>query len=81
MVRVAADWLVVKPATRKIAIAIMNGHCSARLPRAWTIASSLLAMNVSAIHAIPKSAIIETMPDLKIGVTGMSVVLTWRRRG
>ena len=54
------------PATAKIAIAIMKGQFSARLPRASTIASSLFAMKVSAIQAMPKSAIIATMPDLKI---------------
>src|SRR6188508_3786730 len=80
MVRVAADWLVVKAATRKIARAIMNGQFSARPPSAVTIASSLLAMNVSAIQAIPKRAIIEIIPDLKIGVPGMSLALTWQRR-
>ena len=32
-------------------------------------------MNVSAIQAIPKSAIIATIPDLKIGVLGMSLAL------
>ena len=76
MVRVAADWLVVKAATRKMAIAIVNGQFSARLPRAATIASSLLAMKVSAIQAIPNRAIIATMPDLKICVFGMSVAFT-----
>ena len=49
-----------------MATAIMNGHSSARPPSAWTIASSLFAMNVSAIQAIPKRAIIEIIPDLKI---------------
>src|SRR3954468_9528968 len=76
MVLVAADWLVVSAATMKIATAIMNGHLLARPPRAWTIASSLFAMNVSAIHAIPKRAIIATMPDAKIGVRGMSEAFT-----
>ena len=75
MVRVAADWLVVKAATRKIAIAIVNGQFSARPPRAATIASSLLAMKVSAIQAIPKRAIIATIPDLKICVFGTSVAV------
>src|ERR1051325_4081343 len=77
MVLVAADWLVVSAATAKIAIAIMNGHFPARSPSADTIASSLLAMNVSAIQAIPKSAIIATIPDRKIGMPGMSFALTW----
>src|SRR6185295_9928564 len=76
IVRVAADWLVVKAATRKMAIAIVNGQFSARPPRAATIASSLLAMNVSAIQAIPNRAIIATMPDLKIWVFGMSLAFT-----
>ena len=53
-----------------MATAIMNGHFSARPPSAATIASSLLAMKVSAIQAIPKSAIIATIPDLKIDVPG-----------
>ena len=57
----------------------MNGHFSAMLPRASTIASSLFAMNVSAIQAIPNRAIIATMPDLKIGVDGMSVAFTWAK--
>ena len=80
MVRVAADWLVVSAATPKMATAIMNGHFSARPPIASTIASSLLAMKVSAIQAIPKRAIIATIPDLKIGVPGMSLALTLQRR-
>src|SRR6188472_4328122 len=79
MVRVAADWLVVKAATRKIARAIVKGQFSARPPRALTIASSLLAMNVSAIQAIPKRAIIATIPDLKICVLGMSAAETCAR--
>ena len=54
----------------------MNGHFSAMPPSASTIASSLLAMNVSAIHAIPNSAIIATIPDLKIGVPGTSPAFT-----
>ena len=33
-------------------------------------------MNVSAIQAMPKRAIIATMPDLKIGVDGMSAAFT-----
>src|SRR4029078_7423841 len=76
MVLVAADWLVVNAATAKIATAIMKGHFPARAPSAETIASSLLAMKVSAIHAMPKSAIIATIPDLKIGIPGMSAALT-----
>ena len=36
-------------------------------------------MNVSAIQAIPKSAIIATIPDLKIDVPGMSVAFTWQK--
>ena len=60
-------------------MAIMNGQFSAASPRSWTIASSLLAMNVSAIQAIPKRAIIATMPDLKIAVPGMSPALTWQK--
>src|SRR6185295_14038034 len=72
IVRVAADWLVVRAATRKIASAIVMGQFWARLPRAVTIASSLFAMKVAAIHAIPNSAIIATMPDLKIGATATS---------
>src|SRR3954471_15038220 len=76
MVLVAADWLVVSAATPKIAIAIMNGHLPARSPSAETIASSLLAMKVSAIQAIPKRAIIATIPDLKIGMFGMADALT-----
>ena len=51
----------------------MNGQLlgeARRAPR--TIASSLFAMNVSAIQAMPKRAIIATMPDLKICVFGMS---------
>ncbi len=56
----------------------MNGRLSAMLPSAWTIASSLLAMNVSAIQAIPNSAIMATIPDLKICVPGMSPALTWQ---
>src|SRR4051812_8856641 len=79
MVRVAADWLVVRAATRKSAIAIMNGQFSARLPSALTMASSLLAMKVSAIQAMPNSAIIATMPDLKIAVPGISVALTLQK--
>src|SRR6188768_3389117 len=79
MVRVAADWLVVNPATRKIARAIVIGQFSARLPSAWTIASSLFAMKVSAIQAIPKSAIIATIPDRKIDVLGTSVAETCAR--
>src|SRR3954452_14860819 len=79
MVLVAADWLVVSAATRKIATAIMNGHFSGRLPSALTIASSLLAMDVSAIHAIPKRAIIATIPALKIGVSGIAVACTCAR--
>ena len=43
------------------------------------MASSLLAMKVSAIQAIPNSAIIATMPDLKIGVPGMSVAFTLQK--
>ena len=54
----------------------MNGQFVARLPRASTIASSLFAMNVSAIQAMPNRAIIATMPDLKIGVPGMSLAFT-----
>ena len=61
-----------------MATAIMNGHFSARPPSAWTIASSLLAMNVSAIHAIPKRAIIAIIPERKIAVPGTSVALTWQ---
>src|SRR3954447_18772105 len=79
MVLVAADWLVVSAATRKIETAIMNGHLLARSPSADTIASSLLAMNVSAIQAMPKRAIIATMPDLKIDMFGMSDALTWAK--
>ena len=44
------------------------------------MASSLLAMNVSAIQAMPNRAIIATIPDLKIGVPGMSPALTLQRR-
>ena len=80
IVRVAADWLVVSAATRKSASAIVNGQFSARLPRALTMASSLLAMNVSAIHAIPNRAIMATMPDLKIAVPGTSVARTLQSR-
>src|SRR3954449_7861249 len=76
MVLVAADWLVVSAATRKIDTAIMNGHLLARSPRAETIASSLLAMNVSAIQAMPNRAIIATMPERKIEVPGRSAALT-----
>src|SRR3954462_4381704 len=76
IVLVAADWLVVNPATAKRATAIMNGQLLARPPRAATMASSLLAMNVSAIQAMPNSAIMATMPDLKIGVSGISLALT-----
>ena len=36
-------------------------------------------MKVSAIQAMPKSAITATIPDLKIGVPGMSPALTWHR--
>src|SRR4051812_42689275 len=79
IVRVAADWLVVSAATAKIATAIMNGHLEARSPSAPTIASSLLAMNVSAIHAIPKSAIIATMPEVKIDIRGMSAAFTFAK--
>src|SRR5690349_18372655 len=76
MVLVAADWLVVSAATPKMATAIMKGHLPARSPSALTIASSLLAMKVSAIQAIPKSAIIATIPERKIGIPGMSAALT-----
>src|SRR3954447_2779772 len=76
MVLVAADWLVVSAATRKIETAIMNGHLLARSPRPETIASSLLAMNVSAIQAIPNRAIIATMPERKIDMPGTSPALT-----
>src|SRR6476620_7708175 len=76
MVLVAADWLVVSAATRKINTAIMNGHLLARSASAVTIASSLLAMNVSAIHAMPNRAIIATMPDRKIDMVGTTVALT-----
>src|SRR3954470_3909515 len=76
MVLVAADWLVVNAATRKIDTAIMNGHWLARSPRAETIASSLLAMNVSAIQAMPNRAIIATMPLRKIGMPGTSAART-----
>src|SRR5436190_17669808 len=80
MVLVAADWLVVSAATAKIATAIMNGHLEARSPSAETIASSLFAMNVSAIHAMPKSAIIATIPERKIDVFGMSDAPTLANR-
>ncbi len=80
IVRVAADWLVVSAATAKIAIAIMNGKFSAMLPRSWTIASSLFAMKVSAIQAIPNSAIIATIPDLKIGELATSFAFTLQSR-
>src|SRR3954451_10813115 len=76
MVLVAADWLVVNAANAKMATAIMNGHLEARSPSAPTIASSLLAMNVSAIHAMPNSAIIATIPEVKIDIRGMSDALT-----
>src|SRR3954454_24192828 len=76
MVLVAADWLVVSAATRKIDTAIMNGHLLARSPSADTIASSLLAMKVSAIHAMPNRAIIATMPERKIDMPGTSPALT-----
>src|SRR5690348_15890549 len=80
MVLVAADWLVVNAATRKMDTAIMNGHFCARSPRAETIASSLFAMNVSAIQAIPKRAIIATIPERKIGIPGMSPAETLQNR-
>src|SRR3954471_5496071 len=76
MVLVAADWLVVSAATRKIDTAIMNGHLLARSPSPETIASSLLAMNVSAIQAIPNRAIIATIPDRKIDMPGTSPAFT-----
>src|SRR6478735_10082750 len=76
MVLVAADWLVVSAATRKIDTAIMNGHLLARSPSAEMIASSLLAMNVSAIQAMPNRAIIATMPDRKIDIPGTSPART-----
>src|SRR6478609_11459608 len=76
MVLVAADWLVVRAATRKIETAIMNGHLLARSPSAETIASSLLAMNVSAIQAMPNRAIIATIPDRKIDIPGTSAART-----
>ena len=37
-------------------------------------------MNVSAIQAIPKRAIIEIIPDLKICVPGTSLAFTWQKR-
>ena len=80
MVLVAADWLVVNAATAKIATAIMNGHLLGEVAeRADTIASSLFAMNVSAIQAMPKRAIIATMPDVKIDMFGMSDALTLQK--
>ena len=44
----------------------MNGQLLARSPSAETMASSLLAMNVSAIQAMPNRAIIATIPERKI---------------
>src|SRR4051794_22616126 len=76
MVLVAADWLVVKAATRKMDTAIMNGHLLARSPRPETIASSFAAMKVSAIQAIPNSAIIATIPERKIDMPGTSAAET-----
>src|SRR3954453_22355920 len=76
MVLVAADWLVVSAATRKIETAIMNGHLLARSPSPVTMASSLLAMKVSAIQAMPNRAIIATMPERKIDMPGTSAART-----
>ena len=76
IVLVAADWLVVRAATRKIETAIMNGHLLARSPSAETMASSLLAMKVSAIQAMPNRAIIATIPERKIDMPGMSTART-----
>ena len=80
IVRVAADWLVVSAATAKIATAIMNRKFSAIPPRSSTIASSLLAMKVSAIQAMPNSAIIATIPERKIGELATSLAFTWHSR-
>src|SRR3954469_14458471 len=79
MVLVAADWLVVNPATRKIETAIMNGHLFARSPRPETIASSLAAMKVSAIHAMPNRAIMATIPERKIDIPGTSAARTLQK--
>ena len=57
----------------------MKGQFSARPPSAATIASSLLAMKVSAIQAIPNSAIIAIIPDLKIGALATSLAWTCAR--
>jgi hypothetical protein len=70
----------VRAATRKIEMAIMNGHSLARSPRAVTIASSLFAMNVSAIQAMPNNAIIATIPDRNIGMPGTSPAFTLQVR-
>ena len=56
----------------------MNGHLRGEVTEGSDDASSLLAMNVSAIQAMPKSAIIATMPEVKIDMFGMSTALTLR---
>ena len=44
----------------------------------WTGYNALIYL--AAIQAIPKRAIIEIIPDLKIGVPGMSLAFTWQKR-